>query len=279
LARLGRPWFPAGNGPVIRPHAGRRLERIDAPGGDVEVREDGEYRWLLYGSSAVQSAMKLGAPHTLVLRYMHQLMACLLFREASRSLLLLGLGGGDLVRFFSHHWPAAQLTAVEQNKAIVRVARRYFQLPALSDRFRVYIADALEFVERGKTGYDLLICDLFADARMPAFLDSDAFFIDCHRLLDRQGMLAMNLLVEDEQHFLSVMSRLRRCFDRRTLCLPVAGCRNIVVFAFKQSPAELSRAVLTARASVLEPAYGLRLQGMVNALFATNPSDGVSLRF
>ena len=71
--------------------------------GTIEVVEDGAYRSLHFGSEPKQSSMELHNPIRLALTYTRAMTAALLFNDAPRSVLLIGLGGGSLAKFLLHH--------------------------------------------------------------------------------------------------------------------------------------------------------------------------------
>jgi hypothetical protein len=50
------------------------------------------------GGTAIQSAMRLATPDMLELHYTRTMMAALLVNDAPRELLMIGLGGGSIVR-------------------------------------------------------------------------------------------------------------------------------------------------------------------------------------
>ena len=81
-----------------------------------------------------------------------------------RSVLLLGLGGGSAARVARALAPRARIVGVEIDPAVVRLARRWFDLDALG--VEVVIADAARFLARTRGRFDAVIEDVFTgDAR------------------------------------------------------------------------------------------------------------------
>ncbi|HEY6896719.1 MAG TPA: spermidine synthase-like protein, partial [Rhodocyclaceae bacterium] len=63
------------------------------------VVDDDERRYLYFSIHLMQSAMRLNAPNALDLRYTQKMMACLLFNPRPKRIVLIGVGGGSLVKF------------------------------------------------------------------------------------------------------------------------------------------------------------------------------------
>lgn len=111
--------------------------------GPIEVIEAHGVRSLHFGTEPRQSAMALATPDRLELSYLRAMLVGLVFVPDPRRILVLGLGGGSLVRFLLQHYPQAHIDAVESRAALVEVARTYFGLPE-QPALRVRIADARE---------------------------------------------------------------------------------------------------------------------------------------
>ena len=67
----------------------------------------------------MQSEMSLKAPNDLALRYTQKMMAFLLFQPRPMRIVLIGLGGGSLVKFCHHRLPGARMTAVELDPDVI----------------------------------------------------------------------------------------------------------------------------------------------------------------
>src|SRR4030081_554830 len=68
-------------------------------------------RTLHVGGDAIQSSMRLDDPFALALDYTRCMMAFLLFHPAPREALMIGLGGGSLVKFFHKNMKKTQVRA------------------------------------------------------------------------------------------------------------------------------------------------------------------------
>ncbi|MFC1750408.1 methyltransferase domain-containing protein [Pseudomonadota bacterium] len=244
----------------------------------IEISQQENIRLLHTDHQTIQSALNLDHPEQIPLPYMHAMMGGLLFQSPPKSCLLLGVGGGDLIRYLHHHIPACQITAVEHDPQMVYISREYFQCPT-ADNIDIRISDAEIFIEEKETSSaELLLIDLYGD-KLPPLLDTPEFYSECHRVLSKTGILAMNLLTNDEREFKSILWQIRRRFKQQTLCLTVPLYNNIVVLAFKKRPHELNQAALSNRATSISSEFGINFSRLVENLFATNPLNGGELYF
>src|ERR1035437_2041812 len=67
------------------------------------VFDDGNTRSLYFSLRYVQSTMRTSDPTSLEFAYTRKMMSFLLFQEKTRSILMLGLGGGSLAKFCYTH--------------------------------------------------------------------------------------------------------------------------------------------------------------------------------
>lgn len=75
----------------------------------------------------------------------------------AKSVLVVGLGGGVLCQFLKRFYPGVNVTAVEIDPAVVKVAKEYFGLRE-SKSMKVVVADGLKVVGRNK--YDVIMFDV-----------------------------------------------------------------------------------------------------------------------
>jgi spermidine synthase len=225
----------------------RTLLRVHDDSGIVEVIEDGVTRTLYFGSRAKQSSMLLCNPAVLVLSYTQAMTAALLFQPAPRSVLLLGLGGGSLARFFHQHFPDCRLVAVENRAAVVDVARDYFELPA-DERLRLCTSNALDYLAQPVTeAFDLIFVDIFSATGMDRELGEADFFSLCRSRLAPGGVLGVNLWSTRPNVCRQHLKEMCRSFDDQVLELPLSDCGNLIALG-------LTRALPAKHLATLKPA-------------------------
>jgi len=173
----------------------------------IRVRRDGDIRALTFvrdnGQEAVQSRVDLNAPHILQSPYARSMFASYLYQPEPRRVLIVGLGGGAMVRFLTHHEPRVQIDAVEIDPAVVRIADQYFAVRT-EGNVRVHTADAVKFVEAATDRYDLILMDAFlrpsdeTDATgVPTRLKTLAFLGRLKAALAPGGVVAFNVNEHD----------------------------------------------------------------------------------
>jgi len=169
----------------------------------IRVRRAGDVRALTFvrdnGQEAVQSRINLNAPGTLESPYARGMFASYLYQPHPRRVLIVGLGGGAMVRFLTHHEPQVHIDAVEIDPVVVRLADEYFGVRS-GGNVRVHTADAVAFVEATTDRYDLILMDAFlrpssdTDATgVPAGLKTLAFLGRLKRALAPGGVVAFNV--------------------------------------------------------------------------------------
>jgi len=139
-----------------------------------------------------QSGMDLLHPERLIFLYERLMLIALALAARPRRALLLGLGGGAMLRHLQAYLPECAVTAVERDRAVIALARRFFHIEA-----PVIEADAQDFVADAKGAYDAILADLY-DGRGMARLEP-GFWRDCAAALAPGGCLAVNwaAFVED----------------------------------------------------------------------------------
>ena len=239
----------------------------------LAVYQAEQLRLLRVDDQAIQSACNLLAPEQLCLPYAQFMMGIFLFQPAPEKVLLLGLGGGDMVRYLHHALPQCQLTAVDIDANTFDIAQRYFELP--DDRVDGVCQEAHHFVESNRGRYHTVLIDLYATQGPPALLHDIGFFEHCRQRLTLDGVLALNLITEDADVFADIVCKIRLVFNSLSVCAKVPGHKNIIIFAFNKKPAQTGRADLSENARQLSQRYELNFNAIVEALFDSHPlKDG-----
>ena len=249
-----------------------RIRKPEEDSESVYISEKFGVRTLHIGSDTVQSSMRLARPHDLEVSYTRSMMAFMLFKPDPRNVLLVGLGGGSLAKFFYHRLPRARTVAIEVKPQVLDIARQYFMLPDDDDRLSVVVADGAEYLQREKLNADVIMIDGYdAEAQVEA-LSTPAFYRHCARALGDDGLMVVNLWGGD-RNFTTCVNRIAQAFDGLVACLPAGKPGNVAALAFKRSPGQPTWAELRARAAQLELAYGLEFTRFAQELSAMNPHN------
>jgi len=240
----------------------------------IVVREARGVRELSIGGEAIQSAMRLDDPYALALEYTRCMTAFLLFHPEPRRALLIGLGGGSLVKFLYRGFPQLALRVRELDERVIAAARALFHLPADGPRLAVEHGDGVEAL--APECCDLLVVDAFDDEATPAAFTSQAFFDAAWLALEEPGAMAMNFMDDDpklDRH----LERLERAFGGAVLCLPALRDPNVIAFAFKGAPRSVGWRELRERALRLERRHGLPFPRYVERLRRMNRASATAL--
>ncbi len=112
--------------------------------------------------------------------------AASIFPKGSK-VLLLGLGGGTLVKQFDRL--GFDVDVVEIDKRIWDVSVKYFNM---NPSTRVFIDDARHFIRIAKKKYDIIVFDTFLSESVPEHLMTLEGFADARRILNPGGMIMAN---------------------------------------------------------------------------------------
>ncbi|RTL51398.1 MAG: spermidine synthase-like protein [Rhodocyclaceae bacterium] len=213
-----------------------RARLLDESYGRPFVVDDGERRYLQFSAHLIQSAMRLKEPNALDLRYTQKMMSFLLFHPRPRRIVLIGLGGGSLIKYCYTRLPATHLTAVELDPDVIAL-RDAFLLPPDDERLQVLQADGAEYLAEAEKGIDVLLVDAFDKIGFAPTLANKAFFEQAKAKLSGSGVLVVNLAGEAET-YAGVIGQAAETFDDRVIVFPVREDDNHVMLAFKDSTIE-----------------------------------------
>ncbi len=203
----------------------------------ARVRTEGDRRWLEFTPGLIQSEMRLSQPDRLVLRYARAMMGFVLFQPRPRHIVMVGLGGGSLLKFCHRHLPGCRITVLE-SRADVIALREQFLIPPDDARLRVVRADAVAFLAAAAPDEaDVILLDGFDAAGAPPALGSALFYDDCRRVLRPGGVLVTNMLCYDAR-YRAMLARLGRAYGGRLCQLDGVAGNNRIVFALKPARAD-----------------------------------------
>lgn len=225
-------------------YGGLVVHQSHSDDGVIEVVDIGDTRSLHFGTYPRQSSMSLRTPHTLELTYTQAMMACLLINSNPTRVLVVGLGGGSLVKFLLHHFPNCKIDVVEYRQDVVDVAQNFFNVPKDDPRLNIHVGDGYSFVQQlyyqSDDSYDLLLVDAYDHIGMSASVGMQAFFDACEGLMSPVGVMSINLWGSERVLFNQTMTRINQSFSGRTLTLPVENKGNVIGLAMKQTVTQAS---------------------------------------
>lgn len=113
-------------------------------------------------------------------------------RPEAKRVVLLGLGGGEMLRAARRTLPNAELVGVELSPLIAASAKHDFHVDDFG--VRVVVEDAATYIDRAEDGsFDGVMVDVYVDDVIPPYFRSPVFFRSCRRALGTRGVLLMNV--------------------------------------------------------------------------------------
>lgn len=206
--------------------------------------------------------MRISRPWDLELAYTRAMMAYLLFHSTPEAVLMIGLGGGSLLKFIRKYRPQTKITAVEIDDRVIAAARSYFEVPPDDDTLQVIEGDGAVYVRQHPASADVILLDGFDGDNQVEALATETFYAACRRVLRPRGVLVVNLWGRDTQ-FAEYFARLLHAFDGEVGWLSVMGKTNVVLFAFADAGAREALPATAAQLATLTQHYGLDFSGFV----------------
>src|ERR1700691_3867878 len=90
--------------------------------------EESEYRSMCFTlDGCTQSEMRIDDPCALVNEYTRKMMGFLAFQPRPKRVLIIGLGGGSLVKYCHRNLPATQITAIEIDPVVLALRSQFYR--------------------------------------------------------------------------------------------------------------------------------------------------------
>lgn len=159
--------------------------------GDILVIDRSPYRVLTFDSNFDQSSIDLRNPSILVHEYTRAMMLTLAFIKP-RHAIMLGLGGGCLLRSLHNLLPQCEVHAIELRQRVYEVAAEFFGIP-LNKKISITINDAEYHLNNtNAASTDIIFADMFSAYCMNPLQMQQDFVNQCHRVLNKKGWLVIN---------------------------------------------------------------------------------------
>ena len=237
-------------------HLGREVHRRYDDLGVIQVFDDGNKRFLSFGTADEQSCQLRVRPDQPQHHYSRAMFAVIsVLEQPPQRAAVMGVGGGVLIRALHHRFTELTIDAVDLRKAVISIAQQYFGLPR-DARIRPCVSDAGEFLQQvTPASYDLLFSDLYLAEGLETGQLQAEFLDNARQALTDQGWLVLNLWKEHREDgcFLPL---LRERF--RTVLHATTTDGNWIVWASPHSDYPDKKAVqLRAKQSATELGFNL----------------------
>lgn len=217
---------------------GKKLVHKDDEYGSITVIEKNKYFILTFDMIYEQSKILKASPMVPVHHYIRAMLMALAFTPVNK-VLVLGLGGGCLVRAVNAYNNEAAMDVVELRAAVLSIGYEYFSLPA-NALTHYYVQDANNFINHENNSlYDLIFSDLYSEDEMSPLQSKGSFLVSCADRLTLNGWLVMNYHIRPDAS--SVFSHaLHELFKTVLYCTTQSG--NVIIYASKMDyPLPLSK--------------------------------------
>lgn len=208
---------------------------------------------VLYFNRFPQTRMNLRDPNRGHFEYVDYVPIAYVLKEKVKKVLVIGLGGGSIPRYLLQRDPQVVVHSVEIDPWVVRVARDYFGVTE-SDRHRIIVQDARQYLRMSREKYDVIIADAYhADyygSYIPYHLVTREFFALIKDHLEPGGVVMYNVigtLTGWQNQVVRALYKTMSAEFPAVYVVPMPRIYNVEVFGVKdQDPA--SRDVLLQRA-------------------------------
>jgi len=140
-----------------------------------------------------------------------------------KKILILGLGGGSVVKVAQSLWPQVKIVGIEIDPVMIQISQDYFNLKN-NKNLKIISANAFSWIKKNQTKFDLIVVDLFHGRIIPPKSRSIAFISKLKASLNPKGVLIFNQLNRfKEKQFVSITSaNLQKVFENvKQLKLPI----------------------------------------------------------
>ena len=243
----------AAAGPLVAQEPGL-LEKRESLYNNIFIFGDKDTVTMTFGQNKryyTESAMKLSDPGGLSVEYTRYMTLGVAYPAKLERVLEIGLGGGRTVSYLSASLPNVAILAVELDKDVVDLAKKYFGFKETA-RLRTVVSDGRTFLMRDNDRWDLILIDAYRGPFVPFHLLTKEFYTLVKSRLAPGGVVVQNI-EPSTMLFDSATATLRSVFPSVDL---YEGGGNVVAVGY-DGPS-LSQAELLARAARAQERYNLR---------------------
>ena len=226
--------------------------------------EEGDSRSLYFTRALTQSGMRLSDPTALEFVYTQMMMSFLLFVHQPKHVLMLGVGGGSLVKYCHRHLLASRLTAIEIDPDILAF-RDQFMLPPDDARLQILLGDAANYLRSNDPNADVILIDAFDRDGFSSSVCTRDFYLHVRDALTSQGVMVANMVGPKDERF-AHLDMVADVFSGNIIMLPVADDGNYLLFAFRDAAFEPRWRWIEGQVKGMKVRYGLDFPGFAAKL-------------
>ncbi len=198
-----------------------------------------------------ESAMTLSDPGGLSVEYTRYMTVGVAYPPKLDRIAEIGLGGGRTVSYLSASLPDTGILAIELDKDVVDLAKKYFKFRETA-KLRSVVSDGRAFLLKDSEKWDVILIDAYRGPFVPFHLLTREFYTLVKARLNPGGVVVQNI-EPSTMLFDSASATLKSVFPSVDL---YDGGGNVV--AVGHDGPQLSQAELLARAAKIQERYKLR---------------------
>jgi len=234
--------------------AAELLEKRESLYNNIFIFGDGNSVSMTFGQNKryyTESAMQLTDSGALIVEYTRFMTIGVAYPPKLERIAEIGLGGGRTVSYLSAALPDTGILAIELDKDVVDLAKKYFKFQETA-RLRTVVSDGRAFLLKDTEKWDVILIDAYRGPFVPFHLLTQEFYRLVKSRLNPGGVVVQNI-EPSTMLFDSASATLKSVFSNVDL---YDGGGNVVAVGY-DGPS-ISQAELLARAGKVQERYKLR---------------------
>ncbi len=230
------------------------LEKRESLYNNIFIFGDADNVSMTFGQNKryyTESSMNLSDPGGLTVEYTRYMTVGVAYAPKVERIAEIGLGGGRTVSYLSASLPDTGILAIELDKDVVELAKKYFKFQETA-RLRTVVSDGRAFLLKDTEKWDVILIDAYRGPFVPFHLLTKEFYTLVKSRLNPGGVVVQNI-EPSTMLFDAASATLKSVFPSVDL---YDGGGNIVAVGY-DGP-QLSQAELLARAARVQERYKLR---------------------
>jgi spermidine synthase len=241
-------------------HADGRVAHVETEYNDLFIDKRGPLLSLSSmfkgRSDYIESIVDLKDPDDLPVPYNRIMPAALAYPDATKRILMIGLGAGSISTYLARAMPDAQIDVVELDPGVIDAGKKYFGLQE-TDKVHFIESDGRVYLNRHKELYDLILLDAFRELGIPFHLLTKEFDALVKEHLTAGGAMAWNVAANTKL-YVSALATLRTVFPTVDVYPAWADAGEVQAIAVATPAPRPSADDLTRRALALQNEFHFR---------------------
>jgi spermidine synthase len=204
----------------------------------------------------IESTVDLKDPDVMPELYCRIMPVALAYPQATKRILMIGLGAGSISTYLGRAMPDAQIDVVEIDPGVIAAGKKYFGLRE-TDKVRFIESDGRVYLNRHKDTYDLILLDAYRELGVPFHMLTREFYELVKDHLAPGGAVASNVFAYTKL-YVSTLVTLQAVFPTVDVYPTSAGPNKLQAIAVALPVPRPSAEDLMQRALALQAQYRFR---------------------